>query len=118
MNNQEKQDFIRLRAIEGRSLVTIAKELQLDPDTLKEWDKKLENNIIKVKAEEYDKILESNNLNSISRFKHLVDIYNRLQKEIDKRDFSGLPTDKLYYILNDVYELIESYKKQKSDSHV
>ena len=37
-------------------------------------------------------------------------MYKRLQGELDKRDFTGLPTDKLYDIFNDVYDLIEEMK--------
>lgn len=118
MNNQQKENFIRLRAIEGKSISTISQDLGLSPEEIKDWDQQLGIELLNAKAAAYDKILEKNLLNNINRFQHLVEIYNKLKTEIDKRDFSGLPTDKLYYIMNDVYELIQFLKNDESNYSV
>lgn len=118
MTNQQKEKFIYMRAIEGKSIPFISKETGLSVGELNDYDLKLANELLKAKADEYDKLLEKNSVNSINRFQHLLEIYNRLKTEIDKRDFSGLPTDKLYYMMNDVYELIEFLKDNGHDNPI
>ncbi len=104
---EEQKSFVRMRAIEGKSITSISRELEQDEATLRQWDEKLSDEIQRAKAAEYDRIIEYFKLDKVSRIRYLAETYVRLQKELDKRDFSGLPTDKLYYILNDVYMLIE-----------
>ncbi len=112
MINTKQNNFIQLRAISGKPIDTLATELGEDVEILLKWEKQFKKEITDAKAEEFDKILKSNNLSSISRFTYLCELYNRLKKELDNRDFSGLPTDKLYYILDDVYDLIKSIKNE------
>jgi len=112
MISAKQKDFIRLWAISGKSMETISNELDEEKPTLVKWEKQFKKEIITAKAEQFDKILENNNLSDITRFNYLCDLYNRLKKELDNRDFTGLPTDKLYYILDDVYDLIKSIKNE------
>jgi hypothetical protein len=112
MINPKQNEFIQLFAISGKSLETISAKLGEDKNTLLEWEAQFKNEIIQAKAEMFDNILEQNKLSSIERFSYLCGLYNRLKAELDKRDFSGLPTDKLYYILDDVYELIKTIKNE------
>ena len=58
----------------------------------------------KNKRKHYESITEKHGLADASYFEYLAQLYTRLQNELDKRDFSGLPTDKLYNIMNDVRE--------------
>jgi len=110
MKNPKQTDFIRMRAVENKSLINIAGELDVDINEIMQWEKKLQPEIINMKAIEYDKIIESKDIGSIHRFNSLCDTYKRLHAELDKRDFTGLPTDKLYDIMNDAYALIEEIK--------
>jgi hypothetical protein len=112
MKEAKHEKFITLRAIEGKSLSTIAKELDEDINTLSKWEDRFQNDIITKKAREYDKITETFKLTSANRLTYLCETYQRLQKEFNKRDFSGLPTDKIYYIMTEVYDLIESIKEE------
>ena len=43
-------------------------------------------------------------LSYLNQFKYQAELHKRLKAELDKRDFTGLPTDKLYYIINHVQE--------------
>ena len=112
MISAKQNEFIRLCATSGKTIEMIANEIGEEKATLVKWEAQFKKEIIKAKADEFDKILENNSLSSISRFTYLCELYNRLKNELDKRDFTGLPTDKLYYILDDVYDLIKSIKNE------
>ena len=114
-NSEQEQKFLALR-VQGKSLKTIAKELNVPIDTVLEWDFELSDDIYDAKKLEYDKIVEERDLAGVSRFKYLAELYERLKKELDKRDFSGLPTDKLYIILNDVYERIQKHHSNTDEN--
>jgi hypothetical protein len=112
MISDEQKDFIQLLAISGKSIDTISTELGKEKATLLKWEKQFRKEITEAKAAEFDKILENSALSDITRFTYLCEIYNRLRNELDKRDFTGLPTDKLYYMLDDVFDLIKSTKNE------
>jgi hypothetical protein len=106
-NEEQENKFLELR-VQGKSLKTISKEIDIPTDVLQEWEFELADDILNAKSIEYDRIIEERDLTSISRFKYLTELYEKLRAELDKRDFSGLPTDKVYIILNDVYERIHN----------
>ena len=112
MISAKQNDFIRLWSTSGKSMETIAAEIGENRDSLLKWEHQFKKEIIILKADAFDKILENNNLSSVSRFTYLCELYNKLKKELDNRDFTSLPTDKLYYILDDVYDLIKTIKNE------
>jgi len=57
---------------------------------------------------EYDKIVQKYGLSYLNQFKYHAELFKRLKAELGKRDFTGLPTDKLYYMLNHVQENINA----------
>lgn len=109
-NNEQEQKFLELR-VQGKSLKSISKELDIPTDILLDWDFELAEDVHDAQSIEYDKIVEEYELTHVNRFKYLAELYGRLKKELDKRDFSGLPTDKLYIILSTVYEQIQNQLK-------
>jgi len=89
-----KQRFIELRA-KGYSFDKIAKELGKAKQTLLDWSKDLELEIAQAKALELETLYESYSLYKEARLKTLGEILLKLKKEIDQRDLTDLPTDKL-----------------------
>jgi hypothetical protein len=69
--------------------------------------------IIDLRFKAYDKVIEKYELSSFSQFEYLAELYTKLKKELNKRDFSGLPTDKLYYILDDVSARIKTISEDE-----
>ena len=102
--NEKQQSFLQLRVLEGKSFDAISKEIDVQVHVLKEWSVTLIDHIEELRVNEIDRISADAQINLIQHYRNLADIYKRLKTELDKRDFSGLPTDKLYYILNDVHE--------------
>ena len=102
INNAKKEKFLNLIVKEGKSIPTIAEKLEMNIDDAYELKEELEVDIIDLKAKEYDKIVQKYGLSYLNQFKYRAELYKKLKSELYKRDFTGLPTDKLYYILNHV----------------
>ena len=113
--NEQQQEFLRLRVLEGRSLESISEEIGVQIQTLREWSVVLIEQIEDMRMNEIDRVFSEAQINMLQHYRNLADIYKRLKKELDKRDFSGLPTDKLYYILNDVQEKLNHAMDNEGD---
>ena len=113
--NEQQQEFLRLRVLEGRSLESISEEIGVQIQTLREWSVVLIEQIEDMRMNEIDRVFSEAQINMLQHYRNLADIYKRLKKELDKRDFSGLPTDKLYYILNDVQEKLNHALDNEGD---
>jgi hypothetical protein len=103
-DNSKKENFLNMLVKEGKSIPTIAEKLGMDVDDVFELKEELDLDIIDFKAKEYDKVVQKYGLSYLNQFKYHAELYKRLKVELDKRDFTGLPTDKLYYIINHVQE--------------
>lgn len=102
--NEKQQSFLQLRVLEGKSFDAISENIDVPVHVLKEWSVTLIDHIEELRVNEIDRISADAQINLIQHYRNLADMYKRLKKELDKRDFSGLPTDKLYFILNDVHQ--------------
>ena len=102
--NEKQQMFLNLRVLEGKSYDEIAQEIDVPIHVLKKWSITLIDNMEEIRADEIDRISSVFGMTRLQHYRKLAEIYKRLKEELDKRDFSGLPTDKLYYLFNDVHE--------------
>lgn len=91
---ETKRRFIELRA-KGYSFEKIAKELGKAKQTLLDWSRELDQEIAQAKALELDSLYESYSLYKEARLKTLGEILSKLKKEVDNRDLTDLPTDRL-----------------------
>ena len=89
-----KQRFIELRA-KGWSFDKIAKELGKAKQTLIDWSKELQDEIANRKALELEALYESYYLLKENRLQTLGVILTKIKKELEKRNLSDVPTDKL-----------------------
>jgi hypothetical protein len=89
-----KEKFIDLRA-QGLSFDKIAKELQTSKQTLIDWSKELQDEIANRKALELETLYESFYLLKEYRLKNFGNLLNKIEKELQARDLSDVPTDKL-----------------------
>jgi transposase-like protein len=89
-----KEKFIDLRA-QGLSFDKIAKELQTSKQTLIDWSKELQEEIANRKALELETLYESFYLLKEYRLKNFGSLLNKIEQELQARDLSDVPTDKL-----------------------
>lgn len=117
MTKQQKK-FIQLRAIEGLSLTSIMEKMSVSKATVEKWNRDLSFELEEAIYERYEQIRERFGISTVRRFNDLASIYQRLRDELNKRDFSGLPTDKVYSMMKDIsnkLDLIEDENVQTFD---
>lgn len=95
---ETKERFIELRA-KGWSFDKIAKELGKAKQTLIDWSKDLDKEIANLKALELEALYEKHYLLKEAKIEKYGAILSKLKTEIDSRDLSDLPTDKLLDLL-------------------
>lgn len=93
-----KERFIELRA-KGWSFDKIAKEIGKAKQTLIDWSKELQDQIANCKALELEALYESYYLMRENRLRTFGVMLNKIKKEIESRDLSDVPTDKLLELL-------------------
>lgn len=97
-NIPDKEKFIELRA-KGYSFDKIALELGKAKQTLIDWSKELQDEIANVKALELEALYERYYLLKESRLQTFGEMITKIKAEIEKRQLSDVPTDKLLDLL-------------------
>ena len=95
---ETKQRFIELRA-KGWSFDKIAKELGKAKQTLIDWSKELQEEIANLKASELEALYEKYYLLKETRLQTFGEMIAKIKKEVESRDLSDVPTDKLLDLL-------------------
>jgi hypothetical protein len=93
-----KERFVELRA-KGYSFDKIAQELGKAKQTLIDWSKELQDEIANLKALELEALYEKFYLLKEHRLQNLGGILTKLKTEVESRDLSEVPTDKLLDLL-------------------
>ena len=104
---ETKERFIELRA-KGWSFDKIAKELGKAKQTLIDWSKELQDEIANRKALELEALYETYYLQRESRLQTFGAMLTKIKKEVESRDLSDVPTDKLL-------DLLLKYENQLKD---
>ena len=95
---QTKERFIELRA-KGWSFDKIAKEIGKAKQTLIDWSKELQDEIANRKALELEALYESYYLMRENRLQTFGAMLTKIKEEVERRDLSDVPTDKLLELL-------------------
>jgi len=95
---ETKEKFIELRA-EGWSYGRIAMELSVSKPTLISWSREFQMEIENLKAVELSDLLERFSLTKSKRLELFGQSLNALETELDGRDLTRLPTEKLYELI-------------------
>lgn len=95
---ETKEKFIELRA-KGLSYDKIAKDLKVSKQTLIDWSKELQDEISNLKALELDSLYTQYYLLKENRIQTFGELLKKIKDEIDKRDLSDIPADKLLDLL-------------------
>jgi hypothetical protein len=93
-----KERFIELRA-KGWSFDKIAKETGKAKQTLIDWSKELQDEIGNRKALELEALYESYYLMRENRLQTFGAMLTKIKEEVERRDLSDVPTDKLLDLL-------------------
>jgi DNA-binding Lrp family transcriptional regulator len=100
--DSQQKEFIDKIVYERKSVYTVAKEMELPVNLIFDWYDEFFEEISQLKIEQALDVVEEYDLLKISELEYLAKLHNKLRNELENRDFSGLPTDKLYTLLTDV----------------
>jgi transposase len=106
-----KQDFIELRA-KGYSYRKICKKLDVSLGTLSNWSQELEGEIATLKAEELDALYERYYMTKQQKITQLGRQLKAIQRELRKRDYSNISTERLLDMQLRLYEKLEEEKTE------
>ncbi len=95
---ETKEKFVELRA-KGFSFDKIAKELGKAKQTLIDWSKELQEEIANLKALELEALFEKYYLLKENRLQTFGAMLIKIKEEVERRDLSDVPTDKLLELL-------------------
>jgi hypothetical protein len=105
---ETKGRFIQLRA-KGWSFDKIASELGKAKQTLIDWSKELQDEIANSKASELEALYETYHLQRESRLRTFGAMLTKIKEEVESRDLSDVPTDKLL----DLFLKYNNYVKEE-----
>lgn len=86
--------IVELRA-QGYSLKKIADKLGIAKQTVVDTVKDMKEEVASLQAIQLDALYEAEKITTEARIKNLSTLLKKIKKEIDSRDFSDVPTDKL-----------------------
>jgi transcriptional regulator with XRE-family HTH domain len=94
-DTQTKERFMELRG-QGLPLAKIAAEIGVSKTTLINWDRDLKEEIDNLKAVELEAMYDKFYLSTRKQVEFFGDILSRIQRELETRDLTELPTEKLF----------------------
>lgn len=96
MNDIQKQvNFIQMRAT-GTSFAKISEELKVSKPTLMKWGKDFEMEIRNMRTIEQEALREKYLITKEKRLEMLGESLDKVKQEMAKRDYSEIPTEKLF----------------------
>ena len=107
--NTQLEQFVNLR-LQGLSFDEISTKLEVHKTTLMDWAKEL-NLTEQMKQAQYLKIealVKQYHLTNEHRIKKQLALLKKCYDEIEKRDLTELPTDKLFSLITTITEQIKS----------
>jgi DNA-binding XRE family transcriptional regulator len=102
----KKEDFLRLRAVEGKSFDSIAKELKVSKQTLINWSKELESEIKNLRLQKYESLMKELKVGRFNKIKFYCEQYIRLREEFAGRDLKDISTKDILNMLENLDQKI------------
>ncbi|TVM02185.1 MAG: hypothetical protein CV087_09900 [Candidatus Brocadia sp. WS118] len=110
MKKEQKNEFLELRA-KGMSYDKIARELGVSKQTLINWSKELETELINLRVIEMEALREKYLITSQTQIELLGTQLKKVREELEKRDLSEIPTLKLFDLFMKYYKLLDEESK-------
>jgi transcriptional regulator with XRE-family HTH domain len=94
-DNETKERFLELRA-QGLTLAAIAEKLGVSKTTLVNWQRNFEEEIDNLRALELEAMYDKYHLSTRKRVEFFGNTLSRIQQELETRELSEIPTEKLF----------------------
>lgn len=93
--DKDKQNLILSLRAKGYSYARIAQEAKVSKQTAVDLCRMYEERVATLEALELEELYETHRLTSTERIKAHASLLQRIKEEIDRRDLTDIPTDKL-----------------------
>lgn len=116
-----KFEFYKLRGIEGKSFDQISNELEVSKPTLIKWEKESKGTIDEIRASEIQNLLAQHCYDLKVRLANMIELSKRVNEELQERDFSTCPLNKLIELqinLNTQIEKIENTHRLQANNYI
>jgi transcriptional regulator with XRE-family HTH domain len=100
---ETKERFIMLRG-QGLPLAKIAAEINVSKTTLINWERDFREEIDNLRAAELEALYDKYYLSVRKKVEFFGDVLNRIHDELETRDLSTIPTDKLFGMYAHFYQ--------------
>jgi transcriptional regulator with XRE-family HTH domain len=94
-DNEIKTRFIEMRG-HGLPLAKISAEINVSKPTLISWERNFKEEIENVRAIELEAMYDKYYLSARKKVEFFGNVLSRIQRELETRDLSTIPTDKLF----------------------
>jgi hypothetical protein len=94
-DTQTKERFMELGA-QGLPLVKIADEIKVSKTTLINWNNEFREEIDNLRAVELEAMYGKYDISTRKKVEFFGDVLSRIQHELETRDLSSIPTEKLF----------------------
>lgn len=102
-DTKTKERFIELRG-QGLPLAKIAAEINVSKTTLINWERDFREEIDNLRAVELEALYDKYYLLVRKKVEFFGDVLTRIQNELDTRDLSTIPTEKLFAMYAHFYQ--------------
>ena len=102
-DNETKARFLELRG-QGIPLKRIADEIGVSKTTLVNWEQDFKEQIDNLRAIELEALYDKYFLSVRKKVEFFGDVLSRIQGELETRDLSTIPTDKLFAMYAHFYQ--------------
>ena len=102
-DTETKERFIELRG-QGLPLAKIAAEINVSKTTLINWERDFREEIDNLRAVELEALYDKYYLSVRKKVEFFGDVLNRIHDDLETRDLSTVPTDKLFAMYAHFYQ--------------
>jgi transcriptional regulator with XRE-family HTH domain len=101
-DDETKERYLELRA-QGLTLAAIAEKLSVSKTTLVNWQRNFEEEIDNLRALELEAMYDKYHLSTRKRVEFFGNTLSRIQCELETRELSEIPTEKLFAVYAHFY---------------
>lgn len=115
-----KFEFYKLRGIDGKSFDQISIELDVSKPTLIKWEKESKGTLDEIRASEIQNLLALHCYDLKVRLGNIIELSKKVNNELQERDFSTCPVNKLIELqisLNAQIEKIENGNRLQANNY-
>lgn len=103
---EKKEEFFRMRVVEGKSFDSIARLLGVSKNTLLKWAREYKDEIWNLEQEEKERLLEQYRAWKNLRLESLLKLREKVLHELERRELKDIPYHRLVEMYLDIERVL------------